>query len=954
MTGPGSAVLPAGLRLRAHQAAALAALRARDVDGHRRSWVVLPPGAGKTLVGLVTAGEQLGAGTVSHVVVLCPNTAIQGQWLAEATAYGLQADGDRDLDTELTALTYQSLAVFDPDSEVADDPQETVESSLVDALHINGRQLLERLRATEGLLLVLDECHHLLEVWGRLLAEVLATLPGARVLGLTATPPDALTREQAELVAELFGEVAYRTSIPAVVKEGDLVPFAELAWLVEPTAEESQWLDAEAVRFAELTEALTRPGFAEVGFLDWLRARFVDPVPDTIAWAELSRRDPELADAALRMHHHGLLDLPDGARPSERHRRTPTVEDWMALIDEWAVTLDDPDVTDTLREALPSVGYVWTRRGVRRGRTPTDRVLARSAAKARACVDLVRSEHAALGDDLRQLVLCDHEEARAVVPATLSGVLDQQAGSAVAVLTELLRDPTTRALEPLLVTGRTVAGARSTLRALQEHVEAADPGLVGELGLAPLGASGLPSDGADDDALHRLEGRWGPRAWVRHVTEFFRDGHTRVLVGTRGLLGEGWDARFLSGLVDLTTATSLTAVVQTRGRALRTDPTRPDKVAVTWSVTCVSDRHPRGANDWDRLVRKHTGFHGVDDEGTVADGVAHLDSRFSPYGPPPVEEFDAINAAMLVRAEDRRGIARAWRVGEPYADRTAVAVRLRPRRPDRLPVTDAQRPVLLTAAGLTATEAGSPLEPDTVPWRKGLLQAAAVLAAALVLMVAGVLMSWPLIATAVVCGLLVAASVVPAVAGWRAASRSTGAAVRGRLEEAVRPASLAQLACAVADGLCGAGVVARGADAVEVDRTSAGEYRFVLGEVSEPESAVFASALEEAASPLAAPRYVVSRLVGDPATVPERVRPTRQAVRDAERSLRPTGEVWHAVPDALGTRADRVESYLVAWRRWVGEGRALYTGSPEGAGVLAAQVGSDPFEVTAVMRRQWE
>ena len=40
--------------------------------------------------------------------------------------------------------------------------------------------------------LVLDECHHLLEVWGRLLRDVLAELPDAFVLGLTATPPDTL------------------------------------------------------------------------------------------------------------------------------------------------------------------------------------------------------------------------------------------------------------------------------------------------------------------------------------------------------------------------------------------------------------------------------------------------------------------------------------------------------------------------------------------------------------------------------------------------------------------------------------------------------------------------------------------------------------------------------------------------------------------------------------------
>ncbi len=187
MTSTAPGVLPAGFSLRTHQSAALDALRRRDEAGHLRSWVVLPPGAGKTLVGLVAAAEQLTSGRVSHVVVLSPNTAIQDQWHQQATRFGLASDDDRDLDTPVTVLTYQSLAVFDPDNEVGDDPQD--EPSLIDALHVNGRRLLEGLQRTEGLLLVLDECHHLLEVWGRLLGEILDSMPHARVLGLTATPP---------------------------------------------------------------------------------------------------------------------------------------------------------------------------------------------------------------------------------------------------------------------------------------------------------------------------------------------------------------------------------------------------------------------------------------------------------------------------------------------------------------------------------------------------------------------------------------------------------------------------------------------------------------------------------------------------------------------------------------------------------------------------------------------
>ena len=100
---------------------------------------------------------------------------------------------------------------------------------------------------------------------------------------------------------------------------------------------------------------------------------------------------------------------------------------------------------------LPSVGYQLTKRGIRRGRSPVDRVLARSEAKTYALTEIVQAEHRNLGDRLRMLVLCDHERATATLPADLAGVVDQQAGSATLALEHLLE--AVPDLHPLLVTG---------------------------------------------------------------------------------------------------------------------------------------------------------------------------------------------------------------------------------------------------------------------------------------------------------------------------------------------------------------------------------------------------------------------------------------------------------------------------------------------------------------------
>lgn len=904
------------MKLRVHQQRALSALSAAWGAGRSRAWVVLPPGAGKTLVGLETAREAIADG--AKVVVLSPNTAIQGQWLRQAAALGLSASSSRDLDAPLTSLTYQSVAVFgDPDDEA-----ETGESHLA-RLHDNGRALVSALRTAGPLLLVLDECHHLLEVWGELLGEILLLLPDARVLGLTATPPEALTKEESALVGLLFGEIVFSTSIPAVVREGDLAPFADLVWLTAPTPGEREWLRGSAERFEELLTALTSADLGSVPFLTWLDRRFVSRSAGAPSWAELAKAMPDVATAALRAHHRGLLALPDGANLTEAHRRDPSAEDWVALIGDWvrghlaaSEAEADQEALAAIKQALPAVGYSLTRRGIRAGRSPVDRVLARSEAKTTATAAIVDHERLAHGDSLRLLVVTDHERASATLPIDLRGVIAEQSGSARAVLATLCGSHD----DVLLVTGATVAGPAATLAALVEHIAETDPALAEALEVEP------------GEAYATLVGRWGSRQWVGHVTRFFEAGGCRVLVGTRGLLGEGWDARSVTGIVDLTAATTTTAVVQLRGRSLRTDPGRPDKVAVNWTVVCVEEEHPRGDNDWKRLVRKHTGFFGADEDGSVVDGVGHIDETFSPYAAPPESDFDTVNARMVARSEDRAAIRERWRIGEPYADVAGRTVRIRLRRAGALRAP--------SGVVLTPRPPGFRLLEGRVPeWR---LPAPVVLASA-------VLLSFGLVlALAFGAAGGAAAVVVGAVGGlwalWAMNVYRDGTRIASQLRR--RP-SVGAVGAAVADALKTTGQTSAGADSLEIAVDSDGSYRLHLAGVPEEESALFATSLEEALAPIAAPRYLVSRPITGDLNALERLRLGVSGRHAAN------AEAWHAVPTALGRRAADAKSFLAAWEHWVGGSALLYTGSPEGAGVLAAQRGADPFDVTAVIRRHW-
>ncbi|WP_431867923.1 DEAD/DEAH box helicase family protein [Nocardiopsis eucommiae] len=926
--------------LRPYQCEALAQVDRRWADGARRTWIVLPPGSGKTLVGL-EAARRLGRRTV----VLVPNTAIQGQWIRHWEGFtrpeGRTAGSGRDLGHAVNVLTYQSLAVFDPDAETDEEGRSA--TPVRDRLHANGRALVDALHDAGPLTLLLDECHHLLQVWGRLLSEILDELPDTRVVGLTGTPAASLTATERDLVDRLFGPPVTGASIPALVRDGYLAPFAELVHVTGPTLTEHEYLAGQAERFEEMCTDLLAPGFATTDFLPWLDARFVSRETregGRVGWGDLAVREPELTDAVLRLHHRGLVALPEGARVHERHRHPPRAEDWTALIGDYAGNCLSPDsdreARERIRAALPSVGHHLTRDGVRRGTSPVDRVLARSAAKSLATVEILAAEKDAVGPRLRALVLCDHERASARAPAALRGVLPDDAGSAWLQVSQLAADPRTSALDPVLVTGRTVATGPRTGAALLEFARAELPGV--ELALREV------------DGLHSVEGAWTSRSWVGVVTRFLESGGAQVLVGTRALLGEGWDARGVNTVVDLTTATTPTSVVQSRGRALRLDPEWPEKVAHTWSVVCVSHEHPRGAADWSRFVRKHEGYLGVGADGEVMSGVAHVDPELSPYEPP--EDPVRVNRRMAGRAADREGTRARWRLGSGYADLVLPTLRVHAGRavPADVPEAGLDLAPPEPPEVLVGDQVIRPEPVDAPPARRlaPTLVAGTIAALCLVFASFGPGSHGPA-PLAVAAGFGLAAL----VHWWRDTRRVRGETLRRRREAArVRaaarePVGTARYACAVADALRRAGRSATGAEGVRVHVDTDGVYRFTL---TDPGSAeLFAESLDEVLGPLVGdPRYLIPRHVlsdreGGGSGAGSGVTPTDATV-----------PVFHAVPSVLARNRRGALAFERAWRRWVSLGSVVHTRSEEGRVLLAAHVGTSPLEVTTARRLTWE
>ena len=574
------------------------------------------------------------------------------------------------------------------------------------------RERLDALIDAGTATIVLDECHHLRAHWAVVVHYLRRRLAAAgaepTLIGLTATEPSSEDRSWRRYRA-LLGDVDAEVPVPAVVRSGHLAPYRPLAWFTLPTPEETSFLTTAG---AELRHRIAQYLLAPDG-IDYLLglvapglgADALAPASDDPAGGDPRPGRPLAPDDPLlvRALAAGFDDDPGlvaaaGALLRRTHDYTPTplsvlvvpllpevdaldAAEELRLLARYALDrlLTDParrNEWDDMRQALRGFGLHVTDSGIRTGRSPLDVITAASRAKDAAVIDILRHELEALGERLRVVVVTDAAERSAphraldvLVSADGAGSADA-AGGAVRCFNTILADTTLRGLHPVLLTASHLRLAHGDDELL-ERLRA---------------CTGLELPAHDDGwSLSATGGGVGSADLVLAVSGLVASGAVRLVVGTRGLLGEGWDCPAVNTLVDLTTVTTSTAVQQLRGRTLRLDPAWPGKVAHNWSVACLvpAGSGLRSTTDLDRLRRKADRLWAV----ALPDPDTSGDSDPGPMVPvietgltgvllpaqrraldrveagATREDIAALNAATLTTLGDRQAEGSRWSVG---------------------------------------------------------------------------------------------------------------------------------------------------------------------------------------------------------------------------------------------------------------------------------------------------
>jgi superfamily II DNA or RNA helicase len=875
---------------RPYQQRVLDGLRDHLADG--RLHVVAAPGSGKTALGLEVM-LRLNRPTL----VLAPTLTIRDQWIDRFVDLFLpdrQSPSWISTDLQrpglLTAVTYQALhaacggrAIPEPSEEENGlEGEEEVETP-PDAGNATAAfaALTQRGIGT----LVLDEAHHLRSEWWRALQTMRGQLPNASVVALTATPPYDVSPAEWERYCDLCGPVDAEVPVPELVLTGDLCFHQDYVRFSVPTAEERARLNS----FREQVAIFVAELLADMDFREMI-ARHVWVLDPQHHVEEILEDAAFFSSLLIFLHQVGAPIRVETLKVlgAKRERLPALTGEWLEiLLTGCLFRFRDTfqrreDTLRALEHRLAQLGALTRGRVCLRTTEALQRNLTTSTGKLDSIVEIAALESEALGPGLRMVVLTDFIRAAdlprrpdEVTPLVRLGVVP---------IFEALR----RADRGLLRLG-VLSGS---LVIVPESCRARLTALAAEAG---IGAARIRLRPLDHDPRYlRLEVSGGGRAEVvRLVTGLFTEGEITSLVGTKSLLGEGWDAPSINCLVLASFVGSYMLSNQMRGRAIRSQPGLPDKTANVWHLVCVDPESAEPSDDLATLERRFDAFLGVSFlEPVIESGIDRLGLGLPPYSPDRVAD---INREMAAHACDRDALRQRWQEALRNAVEGLGAIQELRVAPDFL------RPWYLL--GLTISALAS----------EGLCIGGFIALQALRVVLDlqfHTFGHW-----------LLAVSLAFALGAVVAAPRLLKA-LWLLLRYGPVEGSMKQIGEAVLAGLRQAGVIRTPADRlrVAVKRGQDLPVRCTLDGGTGYEMTAFIEALEEVLEPIENPRYLLVR-------------------RSWLGPLARTDH--HAVPTALGRKREAAEAFAQAWRKHVGPTELIYTRSAEGrTALLRARVQS--------------
>ncbi len=639
-----------------------------------RVHIVAAPGSGKT-----TLGIELIARMGENALVLAPSITIREQWVARITE-GFLCDGvnpedylSQDLKNPkaITVVTYQALHSAmnrykgTIDESGAEDDKDSDDALVVSAkdkedVDYSSFDVVQTMRDNCVGVLCLDECHHLRSEWWKALEEFKKQMgKSMKVIALTATPPYDSTPALWNRYMDMCGEIDEEIAIPELVKEGSLCPHQDFVYFNYPTEDEK----AEVKKFKERSKAAYQHFMTDEAFAAAISGHknFSGLVSDD----ELLDNPNYLASMLIFLQAKNM-PFPDRLRRLLGAKQLPAMSpEWMEILlqnflyGEEKSSDEKEEYRKELISYLKSEGLIEKKKVTFTTNPSIEKMLTSSKGKCESIRAITEHEYKAMGKDLRLLVLTDYirkEYEKAV------GTDNDVTPLGVLPFFEQLRRSlgTTTGIRLGVLCGTIVIIPAEAKDALVEAV--GDNGKVTFSSLGQLPESDYIKVTAVGDA-HFLTGA---------VTEVFTKGYMQVLIGTKSLLGEGWDSPCINSLILASFVGSFMLSNQMRGRAIRVFKPQPEKSSNIWHLVCLPSAKSTKkqedsetekeedsiSEDYTLLERRMEHFLGLHyEEDIIENGIGRLSIITPPFNEKHVAEM---NRQMLELSGKRELLKERW------------------------------------------------------------------------------------------------------------------------------------------------------------------------------------------------------------------------------------------------------------------------------------------------------
>ncbi|OPC31321.1 hypothetical protein BAX99_12145 [Elizabethkingia miricola] len=621
--------------------------------------IVAPPGSGKTVLGL-----EIMLRINNPTLIVAPTLAIRNQWAQRFRELFLQSDTlpewisfDLNKPAFVTLATYQGIhSVIKRDAE-----SKTVEKKL------NNDSFLKLIKKLKIGTLILDEAHHLKNAWWQSIITIKDQL-NPILVALTATQPFDVSESEWQNYIELNGPVDAEISVPELMLEGDLCPHQDLIYFTLPTLEEKLSID----QIYQYADNLYKEIKQDSVIIEAIVNHYIYKDPEKhLEW--IYDNVSSYTSGLIFMNAIGIkiADIHFQIIGDEQKYIPEFDFFWLEELLEFYLFTDDIHFKK-YEDSRQAVANRLKRNSILKNKTISlfqneklEHILNAGSGKLEAIRNITISESENFGNDLRMVILTDFIRKEFIANDIEPTPSPDKMG--VAPIFEILKNDPLVGKDIGVLTGSLVILPRELANQLVKDFPDKDVSL-----------SEMKSDGNFVQIYPKDNNQ---SFLVEIVTHFFQEGRINILIGTKSLLGEGWDAPKINSLIVASFVSSYVLSNQIRGRAIRTDKDNPEKVSNIWHLICFNERDPEGGMDYQKMVKRFKTFVGVSNRENeqIENNIERLNIKTIEK----ISEIEEINKEMISLACRKNELKDKWNRALKKGDHLVEEIQIESQDPDK-------------------------------------------------------------------------------------------------------------------------------------------------------------------------------------------------------------------------------------------------------------------------------